>query len=153
MTLVFNEEYRQLDELVSDLRKKIKQSKKFERTMAGSTEIYHLDTIRISFLIIGEQKSVIKDASGNKIISIDWHFDQTDELQRAKFNMFGKLLRYTREIHTDRIEQQMILNNAAVKMEQPTKAIKKRKAAEQVKIKIKIRTKNLAEALARLRGL
>ena len=148
MFLIFNKEFRQFESILSDLRKKIEKSQTINVVYDGFDEIYKLDTIDIIFALQGTKNQIIvKDKSGKKIIALDCHYDNNDELQMAKSNQFSAFLSAVRNYVDERKKR---ANKRASKFATATK-----QAENALKIKQEKARKDqmMADALERLHSL
>ena len=146
MFIVFNKEYRKYNAIMSDLLKKMKKSIILERKDEENAEIYELDTVDIVFQI-GKHKIGARDKSGAEIISLDCHYDRTNELQNAKCNLFSGFLKEVRNTYDKRIEKESKFKKAAEKANKEAEAKQKVISAQQAKEKM------LNDALEKLRNL
>ncbi len=119
MFLVFNKQYRQESNLISDLAKKIKKTSSLIKEFKGNSEIYILDSIIIEFAIMRDVLTVT-DRNKNVIVTLNCAWAQ-DELQEARYYMFSNLLVQARETATERLEK-------AKTISQPTKELQTKKA-------------------------
>lgn len=146
MFIVFNKEYRKYNAIMSDLLKKMKKSIILERKDEENAEIYELDTVDIVFEI-GEHNVHVKDGKGAEIISLDCHYDRTNELQNAKCNLFSGFLKEVRNTYDKRIEKESKFKKAAEKAKKAEEAKQKVISAQIAKEKM------LNDALEKLRNL
>ena len=148
MFIVFNKEYRIFEAIRSDLLKKAQKSANVEKVYEDEidAEVYKLDTVDIVFQI-GKHIIIARNKSGAEIISLDCHYDRTDELQNAKWKLFGDFLEEVRNIYNKRIEKENKLKEAAAKMKKAEDAKQKVISAQAAKEKM------LDDALEKLRGL
>jgi Ser/Thr protein kinase RdoA (MazF antagonist) len=110
MILLFNKQYRQENALISDLAKKIKKSETLKREIRNNDEIYKLDTIKITFSILDRTIVVSENKPhGQNIVSMDCKFvngySEADELQRARFSMFSRLIEMARQTYNKKLEK------------------------------------------------
>lgn len=103
MVLIFNKQYRQESNLISDLSKKIKKSQSLRKEYKGNNEIYTLDNIIIDFAIT-DNTITVKDKKKNVIVALDCKWAQ-EELQEARFYMFSNLLNVARSVYDRRTEK------------------------------------------------
>ena len=103
MVLIFNKQYRQESNLISDLSKKIKKSQSLRKEYKGNNEIYTLDNIIIDFAIT-DNTITVKDKKKNVIVALDCKWAQ-EELQEARFYMFSNLLNVARSVYDRRVEK------------------------------------------------
>lgn len=148
MFIVFNKEYRNFEAIMSDLLKKMKKSVNVEKVYEDEigAEVYKLDTVDIVFQI-GKHIIIARDKSGAEIISLDCHYDRTNELQNAKCNLFGGFLKEVRNNYDKRIEKANKLKVAAEKAKKEAEAKQKIISAQAAKEKL------LNDALNKLRGM
>ena len=144
MFLVFSKEFRELESLMSDLRKKLKKSEKFE---SDGYFKFNLDTIDIFFKCDTPSKFTVKDKSGKEIVSMNWDYDPYNEMQQAISNQVHNLLSFARKTYDKRVEKKNKLKEAAATTKKALEAKQKQKMAEQAKIS------KMANALDRLRDL
>lgn len=131
---------------MSDLLKKMKKSINVVKKYEENAEIYELDTVDIVFEI-GKHKIGARDKSGAEIISLDCHYDRTNELQNAKCNLFSGFLKEVRNTYNKRIEKEKNLKAATEKANKEAEAKQKVISAQAAKEKL------LNDALTKLRGL
>lgn len=146
MFLIFKKEFRELESVMSELRKKIKKSTKIEYSHKENTLKYSLDSIDLYFDMVEPTKFTVKDKSGDEILSIYWHSDSFDEMQQARNHQVSDLLTFIRDVKYKRVENER-LKAASEEMKKAVEAEEKQKAAEKTKSKV------LSNALNRLRGL
>ena len=146
MFIVFNKEYRKFEAIMSDLLKKMKKSTSIVKKYEENAEIYELDTVDIVFEI-GKHKIGARDKSGAEIISLDCHYDRTNELQNAKCNLFSNFLKEVRNTYNKRIEKEKNLKAATEKANKEAEAKQKVISAQAAKEKM------LNDALTKLHDL
>ena len=148
MFIVFNKEYRKFEAIVSDLLKKMKKSVNVEKVYEDEidAEVYKSDTVDIVFQI-GKHIIIARDKNGAEIISLDCHYDRTNELQNAKCNLFSGFLKEVRNTYDKRIEKESKFKKAAEKANKEAEAKQKVISAQQAKEKM------LNDALEKLRNL
>lgn len=147
--LVFTKEFRKLESLMSELRKKIKESKEFKEETKANTSIYRLDKIDLFFDAV-KHTFKVQDKSGEKIISIDWHSDHGDEMQQARYNQVHNLLMFVYKIEEERAKKAEQMKASTKKMKDAKKVLSDAAAAKAK------REKNIEiamEALKRMKGL
>ena len=144
--LTFNKEIRQLESIISDLVKKMKKSQTLDVSYKNNSEIFKLDTVVIYFDTV-KQTIVVKDKSGNEIVSVDCKYDNNNEVQKMKFNMFSNFLDTARKIKNDRSEEsKRKLKEFKEATKRTDKMLKEKKEREE-------KEKILSNALNRLREL
>lgn len=146
--LIFNREFRELESVMSKLRKKIKQSKKIEPSGNGldNTIRYNLDSVDLFFDVVEPRKFTVKDKADQEILSIDWHFDGYNEMQQARSRLVSDLLNYAREIYHKRVEADR-LKAASEKTKKVAEAAKQQKASMETNLQM------LLQANKRLKDL
>ena len=145
MFLVFNKQYRQESNLISDLVKKIKKSSSLIREYKGNSEIYTLDTIVIEFEMI-HNVITVTDRNKNVIVALKCAW-APDELQEARYYMFSNLLNQARETCDKRLEKAKTISQATQKLQtrqaQLDKTAKDKAAAEATIVKARQKLKSL----------
>ena len=128
MILMFNKQYRQESALISDLAKKIKKSKSVVRVYHESTEVYQLDNIDVR-LDVKDSVLTVTDKNNQVIIDMDCRYEH-DELQRARFGMFGHLLDVVRDTYKKKNEKVKALQQAAMELNEKQKRLDEAKASK-----------------------
>ena len=146
MFMIFNKEFRKTEAIMSELLKKMENSANVKEIYKGNAEIYKLDTIDIVF-DIHKHELLANDKDGNKIISLDCHYDHNDELQYTKWKLFGSFLNKVRQTYGKRIDKELKLKNAAAKARRAEEAKQRYISAQQAKEQV------LNDALNKLRGM
>ena len=148
MFIVFNKEYRRFESIMSDLMKKMKESTNVKKAYEEKidAEVYYLDKVDIVFQI-GEHKIIARDKNGTEIVSLDCHYDRTNELQNAKWSLFSGFLKEVRNNYDKRIEKANKLKAATEKAKKEAETKQQVISAQQTKEKL------LNDALEKLRSL
>ena len=154
MLLVLTKQYRQEEELITPISKKIKKSKTMERkygkkgTEEANTEIYVLDDIEVYFNLGtkgGDNAITIKDKEGNEIYKMDCHYDYYDRMQTARNRWFSGLLDKARNSYDKRTTK-------AQKFEEATQEANRIKKENEAKQTVETnRNTAIEEALSKLR--
>ena len=149
MFLIFNKGFRQFESILSDLSKKIQKSQVINEVETKTGEMYKLDTIDIvlDFPNSEERRITVKDKAGKEIITLDCHYEDNDELQRAKSDKFNSFLSFVRNNVSERqkhANKKVARFAAAAKQAEDTVKLKQEKAKQE---------KILSDAMERLRSL
>ena len=149
MFLFFNKQFRLEQNLISELAKKIKKSVSFDSCYGGNnsnTEIYKLDNLDIWFDITN-RKIIVFDKSGAEITSLDCHYDELSDMQKARTKWFHDLLcKVARGRKDAEAEKQKKLQAAEKKAE-------KKQVANWLKIQQELQQKSVQAALDKVRSL
>ena len=149
MFLFFNKQFRLEQNLISELAKKIKKSVSFHSCYGGNnsnTEIYKLDNLDIWFDITN-RKIIVFDKSGAEITSLDCHYDELSDMQKARTKWFHDLLcKVARGRKDAEEEKQKKLQAAWLKLQQERKKQKKNMLQE-------LQQKSVQAALDKVRSL
>ena len=156
--LIFNKQYRNEQKLISEIYKKIRDSK--EMTCVGENdkkgERYKLDSVDVVFIMgmtaatAGHGELVVEDKSGNKIYEMDCSWSDpinNDELQQRRHEWFYDLLDLTRKQYNQREAKKEKMKQGAETAKSKAEAKQKQLDAEQIK------EAAVVEALARLKEL
>ena len=139
--LIFNKQFRAEEKIISALIKKIGKSATINSVYDGNAEKYECDTFDVSFDLT-DKKILVTDKTGDKIMSMDCHYDAYDELQDARSTWFHQTLENARRRY-GKEQATMALKNAA-KSVAKVFDLKSRKKAQQAAAK---------ETLDRIKGL
>ena len=139
MFLIFNKQYREESNLVSDLVKKIKKSQSLYKEYKNNHEIYVLDNIIIEFALT-DNLIIVKDKKKNVIVTLDCRFlnspSKEAELSKARFHMFTHLLGVARSVSDNRLDKARYISRATKTMQAKKgrldKAAQEKATAEQI---------------------
>jgi hypothetical protein len=133
--LLFNKQYRNEQKLITEIYKKIRNSK--EMTRGDKYDMYKLDNVDIVFGgTDGQAELIVNDKSGNEIYKMDCNWSDPikgDELQQRRWDWFHGLLEFARKQYDERENKKEKLKRATA--DAKAKAVVKQKQRNAEKIK------------------